>query len=95
MKIRLHYWNCRGRAQTLRHIFADLSSKNSQNQYEETFESIETMMTTWTEHKRDERISGPFRTLPVLHVDDREILGQTLSIGKREVKTIFTNHFSL
>lgn len=81
MKVRLHYWNCRGRAQTLRYILADVSHENCQIEYEETFEPIEKMMTDWVERKSNRQISGPFQTLPVLHVDDREILGQTLSIA--------------
>lgn len=95
MKLRLHYWNCRGRAQTLRYIAADLAHDNAQIQYEETFESIETMISAWPDRKVDPHVSGPFGTLPVLHVDDRDVLGQTLSIGKTLAQAQMNLNFPL
>ncbi len=81
IKIRLHYWNVRGAAQTVRYMLADIAAKYKNVDYEEDFEIAETMPEVWPQHKFDETISGPFRNLPVLHWNDTHTFGQTLTIG--------------
>ena len=79
IKVRLHYWTCRGRAQSLRYMLEDLAATRKNLDYQETFELS---TSTWPEHKADPTISGPFGTLPVLHWNEKEIFGQTLTIAQ-------------
>ena len=81
IKIRLHYWNCRGRVQSVRYILEDIAHKHKNVDYEEDFEMAESAMDVWPQHKTDESISGPFHNLPVLHWNDTHTFGQTLTIG--------------
>ncbi|UJR08593.1 hypothetical protein I4U23_012852 [Adineta vaga] len=81
IKLQLHYWDVRGRVQACRYILEDIAYANKNVDYKEDFELIESMMTTWAEHKADQTISGPFRTLPVLHWNDKQVFGQTLTIA--------------
>ena len=81
IKLRLHYWDCRGRAQAIRYMLEDIAYTNKNVDYQEDFEQIDATAPTWPEHKADRTISGPFRTLPVLHWNDEQIFGQTLTIG--------------
>ncbi|CAF4492978.1 unnamed protein product, partial [Rotaria sp. Silwood2] len=43
---------------------------------------LEKAADSWLTRKFDERISGPFHNLPVLHWNDTHIFGQTLTIGQ-------------
>ena len=81
IKIALRYWNCRGRAQAVRYMLEDIAAKNKNVIYEENFEVLETMMESWPQRKPDENISGPFHNLPVLRWNEKDVFGQTLSIG--------------
>jgi len=86
IKLRLHYWDGRGRVQALRYMLEDIAYTHKNVDYKEDFELIETMMTTWPDRKDDQTISGPFRTLPVLHWNDTHSFGQTLTIGLFYIK---------
>ncbi|CAF0820969.1 unnamed protein product [Adineta ricciae] len=81
IKLRLHYWDCRGRAQAFRYMLEDIAYTNKNVDYKEDFEQISTTTTIWPEHKADKTISGSFRTLPVLHWNDEHVFGQTLTIA--------------
>ncbi|UJR08594.1 hypothetical protein I4U23_012853 [Adineta vaga] len=82
IKIRLRYWNARGRVQSVRYMLADIAATNKNVDYQEDFELIEKALESWVQHKADENISGPFRNLPVLHWNDKHIFAQTLPIGQ-------------
>ena len=81
IKLRLRYWNCRGRVQAVRYMLEDIAYNNSHLDYQEEPELFEKAAESWFQHKFDETIAGPFHNLPVLHWNDREIFGQTLSLG--------------
>ena len=81
IKIQLHYWNCRGRAQSVRYMLEDLAYKNKNIDYKEDFELLEKASESWFVHKQDETVSGPFHNLPVLHWNEKHTFGQTLTIG--------------
>lgn len=81
VKLRLRYWNCRGRVQAVRWILTDLQEKYPTLDYQEEFESLENGFAAWLPHKADENYSGPFHNLPVLVYNDQWIFGQTLTIG--------------
>jgi hypothetical protein len=89
IRLRLHYWNCRGRIQAFRYMLEDIAYTHKNVDYKEDFERFEILMTTWPQIKSDQKISGPFRTLPVLHWNDTHIFGQTLTIGLFKKKTKF------
>lgn len=80
-KIRLHYLNCRGRAQAFRYMLEDIAYAHKDVDYKEDFEKVDTFLTTWPQIKSDQTISGPYRTLPVLHWNETHTFGQTLTIG--------------
>ncbi|CAF0915596.1 unnamed protein product [Adineta ricciae] len=82
IKLRLHYWNIRGRVQAVRYMLEDIAHKHENVDYKETFEPINTMMNTWAKRKSDQTVSGPFRTLPVLHWNDSHTFSQSLTIGQ-------------
>ena len=81
IKIRLHYLDSRGRAQAPRYMLEDIAYAHKNVDYQEDFEKVETFLSTWPEIKSDQTISGPFRTLPVLHWNDTHTFGQTLTIA--------------
>ena len=81
IKLRLHYWNCRGRVQAVRYMLEDIAVMHKNVDYKEDFEKLETASETWVLHKKDEKIAGPFHNLPVLHWNTTDIFGQTLTIG--------------
>lgn len=81
IKIRVHYWNARGRLQAVRYMLEDIAHKYKNVDYKEDFELIEKSAELWPQHKADETISGPFRNLPVFHWNDTHTFGQTLTIG--------------
>jgi hypothetical protein len=81
IKLRLHYWDCRGRVQAIRYMLEDIIYTHKNIDYKEDFELTDKAFATWAQHKADQTISGPFRTLPVLHWNDTQIFGQTLTIG--------------
>jgi len=94
IKLRLHYLDCRGRAQAFRYMLEDIAYTHKNVDYKEDFEKVETCMTTWPQIKPDQTISGPFRCLPVLHWNDTHTFGQTLTIGliyKKKLNFIFNN----
>ena len=80
-KLRFHYWGCRGRVQAIRYMLEDLAANNTNVDYQEDFEQMADFMSTWAGRKVDPTYAGPFRTLPVLHLNEKELFGQTLSIG--------------
>ncbi|CAF1185320.1 unnamed protein product [Rotaria sordida] len=82
IKLRLHYWNIRGRVQAVRYMLEDIAYEHKNVDYKESFELIDTMMNTWAKRKVDQTISGPFRTLPVLHWNDTHTFSQSLTIGQ-------------
>ncbi|CAF4356230.1 unnamed protein product, partial [Rotaria magnacalcarata] len=82
IKIRLHYWNCRGRVQTVRYMLEDIAYTNKNVDYKEDFELLEKGAESWFAHKLDETVSGPFHNLPVLNWNDAYTFGQTLTIGQ-------------
>jgi hypothetical protein len=99
IKLRLHYWDCRGRIQAFRYMLEDIAYTHKNVDYKEDFERCETVMNTWTQKKFDQTISGPFRTLPVLHWNDTHSFGQTLTIGlfynkKNEISYLSIQSFS-
>ena len=81
IKLRLRYWNCRGRVQSVRYMLEDIVSRYSNVDYQEETELIEKALTHWFQYKSDENIAGPFHSLPVLRWNDENIFGQTLTIG--------------
>jgi hypothetical protein len=81
IKIRLYYWNARGRLQAVRYMLEDIAAKYKHVDYKEDFGLVEKFTEVWLQHKGDENISGPFRNLPVLHWNDTFTFGQTLAIG--------------
>ena len=81
IKIRFRYWNCRGRVQALRYILEDIAYTHSNVDYKEDTELLEKAYESWFQHKTDETIAGPFHNLPVLNWNDKNIFGQTLTIG--------------
>ena len=80
-KLRLHYWNIRGRVQAVRYMLEEIAEKHPNVDYKETFEPIDTMTNTWLKRKVDQTVAGPFRTLPVLHWNDQHVFSQSLTIG--------------
>ncbi|CAF3885623.1 unnamed protein product [Rotaria sordida] len=82
IKLRLHYWNCRGRVQTVRYMLEDIAYTHKNVNYKEDFELLEKMTELWPAHKADETISGPFHNLPVLHWNDTDTFAQTLALGQ-------------
>ncbi|UJR19642.1 hypothetical protein I4U23_022776 [Adineta vaga] len=82
IKLRLHYWNIRGRVQAVRYMLEDISYKHKNVDYKESFEPINTMMNTWAKRKADQTVSGPFRTLPILHWNDTHTFSQSLTLGE-------------
>jgi hypothetical protein len=81
IKIRLYYWNTRGRTQAVRYMLEDIAASHKNVDYKEDFELLEKASEIWPQHKADETISGPFRNLPVFHWNDTDTFGQTLPIG--------------
>jgi hypothetical protein len=81
IKLRLGYWNCRGRVQAVRYMLEDIAYAHKNVDYKEEFEVLEKGFDAWLPRKADENISGPFHNLPVLHWNDENIFGQTLTIG--------------
>jgi hypothetical protein len=81
IKLRLRYWNCRGRVQAIRYMLADIAYENKNVDYQEDPEILEKAVESWFQHKSDETISGPFHNLPVLQWNDTNVFGQTLTIG--------------
>ncbi|CAF1020790.1 unnamed protein product [Didymodactylos carnosus] len=81
INIRLHYWNCRGRVQTIRYMLADIVEKYPNVEYSETFELIEAKG-AWPAKKKDANITGPFGNLPILHWNSKHIIAQTFPIGQ-------------
>lgn len=81
IKLRLHYWNCRGRVQSVRYMLEDIAYKHKNVDYKEDFELLEQGAEAWPLHKANEAISGPFHNLPVIHWNDTDTFGQTLPIG--------------
>jgi hypothetical protein len=81
IKLRLYYWDCRGRIQAVRYMLEDIAYTHKNVDYKEDFESLEKILEIWPQHKFDQTISGPFLNLPVLHFNDNHIFGQTLTIG--------------
>ena len=81
IKLRLYYFDCRGAAQACRYMLEDIAHAHQNVDYKEDFEEIATMHTTWKIHKADPTISGPFGLLPVLHWNENQTFGQTLTIG--------------
>jgi hypothetical protein len=61
IKIRLYYWNARGRLQAVRYMLEDIAAKYKNVDYKEDFELVEKFFEVWLQHKGDENISGPFR----------------------------------
>jgi hypothetical protein len=81
IKLRLYYWNTRGRVQAVRYMLEGIAYTHKNVDYKEDFESLEKIAETWPQHKTDQTISGPFHNLPVLHWNDAHTFGQTLTIG--------------
>ena len=81
IKLRLYYWNSRGRAQAVRYMLEDIAATHQNVDYKEDFELVETGSEVWPQHKSDESIAGPFGNLPVLHWNETHAFGQTLTIG--------------
>jgi len=79
--MRLHYWDARGRCQSLRFMLADIVEKYPNVDYKETFEKLSGIQTEWPINKQDPNIAGPTRNLPVLHWN-KQVLGQTMPIGQ-------------
>ncbi|CAF4499304.1 unnamed protein product [Rotaria socialis] len=82
IKIRLRYWNVRGRIQPVRFMLEDVAAKYPNVDYQEDFELLEKAAEQWPIHKADSKISGPFGNLPVLTWNDTDIIAQTLPIGQ-------------
>ncbi|CAF1138914.1 unnamed protein product [Rotaria sp. Silwood1] len=82
IKLRLYYWNCRGRIQSVRYMLEDIAYTHKNIDYKEDFELLATSAELWPTHKADETISGPFHNLPVLHWNDTHTFGQTLTLGQ-------------
>ena len=80
-KLRFRYWNCRGRVQAVRYMLVEIARTHPNVDYQEDPEILEKAMESWFQHKSDETIAGPFHNLPVLHWNDKDIFGQTLTIG--------------
>jgi len=82
IKLRLRYWNCRGRAQAIRYILEDIAYTHKNVDYKEDPELLETAIESWFHNRKaDETIAGPFHNLPILHWNDH-IFGQTLTIAQ-------------
>jgi hypothetical protein len=81
IKLRLYYWDVCGRVQAIRYMLEDVAVKHSNVEYHDDFELFETMNEVWPVHKADKTISGPFKNLPVLHLNDTYLIAQTLPIG--------------
>lgn len=80
-KIRLYYWNVRGRVEAIRYMLEDVAVKYPNVEYQDDFELYEKMGEEWPVHKLDKNISGPYGTLPVLHWNETHMVAQTLPIG--------------
>ena len=61
IKLRLYYWNCRGRIQAVRYMLEDIAYIHKNVDYKEDFELLENMFETWRQHNMNETISGPFQ----------------------------------
>lgn len=80
-KIVLRYWNCRGRVQSVRYMLADIVAQHKNVDFHEDTEVLEKAAESWIHRKADESFSGPFHNLPVLHWNEGNTFGQTLTIG--------------
>lgn len=88
IKVRLYYWAIRGRIQAIRYMLEDIAYTNKNVDYQEVFEPLESLMSSkWAEIKPNQKISGPYRLLPVLYWNDTDTFGQTLTIGLFLYKT--------
>ena len=81
IQLRLRYWNCRGRAQSVRYMLEEIAYAHANVKYREETEYLEKTAESWLPRKSDETIGGPFRNLPVLYWNEKETFGQTLTIG--------------
>lgn len=81
IKIRLRYWNCRGRAQSFRYMLEEIVHAHPEVDYQVETEYLEKENETWPQRKFDDTIGGPFQSLPVLRWNDKETFTQTLTIG--------------
>ncbi|CAF4024910.1 unnamed protein product, partial [Rotaria sordida] len=82
IKLRLYYFNCRGRIQAVRYMLEDIAYIHKNVDYKEDFELLEKRDEIWSQHKTNETISDPFHNLPVLHWNDTDTFAQTLTIGQ-------------
>ena len=80
IKLRLDYWNTRGRVQSIRYMLEDIAWSHKNVDYREDFELLKKVDESWADKKADQTRSGPFHSLPVLHWNETDILGQTLTI---------------
>lgn len=81
IKVRLYYWNARGRVQAIRYMLEDISAKYPNVEYQDEFELLEKAIEVWPARKADSNISGPFGNLPVLYWNDTQMICQTIPIG--------------
>jgi hypothetical protein len=51
IKIRLYYWNARGRVQAVRYMLEDTAFIHKNVDYKEDSELYETALQTWPQHK--------------------------------------------
>ena len=84
IKIRLYYFNVRGRVQAIRYMLEDVAANYPNVEYKDDFEPVEKAAEDWPVHKADKNISGPFGSLPILHWNETHIISQTLPIGLLE-----------
>lgn len=89
IKLRLRYWNCRGRAQSFRYMLEEIAHANPNVDYQQVIEYLEKDAESWSPHKSDETIGGPFQSLPVLRWNDKETFTQTLTIGLYSIVHLF------
>ena len=96
IKIRIHYWNVRGRLQSVRYMLENIAYKHKNVDYKETFEIMDKTNEVWIpKNKNNENISGPFRNLPVFRLNDTHTFAQTLAIGSYESDRNQNMYFSL
>lgn len=95
IKLRLRYWNIRGRAQSVRYMLEEIAHAHPNVDYQEQIEYLEKAADSWSQRKSDEIIAGPFHNLPVLYWNDQQIFGQTLTIGSLLLINIQQTPFSL
>lgn len=81
IKLRLRYWNVRGRAQAVRYMLEEITHDHPNVDYQEHVEYLDKATEVWSQRKSDDIIAGPFHNLPVLYWNDKQIFGQTLTIG--------------